>query len=318
MSKKKLQSIINNPDVSEKAKEMAAQKLKDMAETKVTKDDFTRVKSDMNGNPRYVISYYHLLTKEEEENAGGSQDRYNLAIKKAKKIGGRKYTGKDFGGGIVFQSYNLNEEVKRINEMKGISSEEEKKEKPKTKSGKEVMSELKAKKDSRSKKPSIEESYYKRELSNVDLNSEYAPTLKIKGGEKGETKTLNINKESAPILINWLETNFNSKSNKEHDKFYIMKIGEGKSWSKWSAYRLTSDGLKVVWPGNDILQYDGRKVDEEAKKAGFDVQSGHPKFMFKIDEYGTDHAYLVKQRLEKMFGKNIEVFSINGSMPNME
>lgn len=30
----------------------------------------------------------------------------NMACKRANTVGGRKYTGKDFGGGIVFQSYS--------------------------------------------------------------------------------------------------------------------------------------------------------------------------------------------------------------------
>ena len=42
---------------------------------------------------------------------------YALAVSKAKKIGGKKYKGKDFGGGIVFQSYNTNELVKELNEL---------------------------------------------------------------------------------------------------------------------------------------------------------------------------------------------------------
>ena len=42
---------------------------------------------------------------------------YNLAIKKARKIGGKIYRGKDFGGGIVFQSYDIQT---TINKAKGV------------------------------------------------------------------------------------------------------------------------------------------------------------------------------------------------------
>jgi hypothetical protein len=43
---------------------------------------------------------------------------YNEAVFKARKIGGKKYRGKDFGGGIVFQSYNIYDTEKQINEVK--------------------------------------------------------------------------------------------------------------------------------------------------------------------------------------------------------
>jgi hypothetical protein len=33
-------------------------------------------------------------------------DKYDLALNRAKKLGGRKFSNKQFGGGIVFQSYN--------------------------------------------------------------------------------------------------------------------------------------------------------------------------------------------------------------------
>jgi hypothetical protein len=45
-------------------------------------------------------------------------DMYKEAVFKARKIGGKKYRGKDFGGGIVFQSYNLQSLVNNINELK--------------------------------------------------------------------------------------------------------------------------------------------------------------------------------------------------------
>lgn len=39
---------------------------------------------------------------------------FNVALKKAHKIGGSKYRGKDYGGGIVFQCYNQNDLAKEI------------------------------------------------------------------------------------------------------------------------------------------------------------------------------------------------------------
>lgn len=63
----------------------------------------TRVNNDVNGNPRYVV---HFLTFTTDKDLG---DRYDLAIKRAKKLGGRKFNNKQYGGGIVFQSYNIDE-----------------------------------------------------------------------------------------------------------------------------------------------------------------------------------------------------------------
>ena len=74
--------------------------------------EFTRVNNDVYGNPRYVTHFFSLLKEEEQ-----TLSNYNLAVKRANKLGGKKYRGKDFGGGIVFQSYNLDELRKRIIEI---------------------------------------------------------------------------------------------------------------------------------------------------------------------------------------------------------
>ena len=61
-----------------------------------------RVNNDTNGNPRYVIHYLDL------------HNDYNEALKISRKFGGKVYRGKDFGGGIVFQSYNLDYTFKDV------------------------------------------------------------------------------------------------------------------------------------------------------------------------------------------------------------
>lgn len=86
--------------------------------TLYTKDNLTRVKNDVNGNPRYVIHYLALLT--DEEKADNSLDailsRYGVAIAKARSLfGGKKFHNKQYGGGIVFQSYNVEVELALIN-----------------------------------------------------------------------------------------------------------------------------------------------------------------------------------------------------------
>jgi hypothetical protein len=57
--------------------------------------DFYRVNNDVYGNPRYVI---HFLAFANE---------YDDARKIANRLGFRIYRGRDFGGGFVCQSYNL-------------------------------------------------------------------------------------------------------------------------------------------------------------------------------------------------------------------
>lgn len=66
-----------------------------MTNSNITPKNFTRVNSDVNGNPRYAIHFLNIA------------DNYERAIKLANKLGGRKYHTKSYGGGIVFQSYNL-------------------------------------------------------------------------------------------------------------------------------------------------------------------------------------------------------------------
>lgn len=80
---------------------------------------FTRIKNDTNGNPRYVCHFLNLNTEEELNSAEYLPNKYEIACKRANKIGGRKYHTKAYGGGIVFQSYNLDCEVEAINRVTG-------------------------------------------------------------------------------------------------------------------------------------------------------------------------------------------------------
>ena len=78
-----------------------------MYSSKIVNDvEVFRVGNDVNGNPRYIIHFISL------------SDNYNDALLKASKIGGKKYRAKWFGGGIVFSSYNLNEDLKIMMEGK--------------------------------------------------------------------------------------------------------------------------------------------------------------------------------------------------------
>ena len=71
---------------------------------------FSHINNDYYGSPRYVFHFLNL------------SDRYQRSIKLSHQIGGRKYTAKWYGGGIVISSYNLQETA---NKIKAISENKE-------------------------------------------------------------------------------------------------------------------------------------------------------------------------------------------------
>lgn len=90
----------------------------------ITTENFKRVNNDVNGNPRYVIHFLNVLTDKEQKEISDKarpfqsvSDMYTEAVNKTRSIGGSKYRGKDFRGGIVFQSYNIQDTANRINEL---------------------------------------------------------------------------------------------------------------------------------------------------------------------------------------------------------
>lgn len=93
------------------------------------------IKNDVYGNERNAIHFFHILTDAECEaillanksaNIGKSiaddeyrlyiDDAYEYALEKARKIGGKKFHNKSFGGGIVFTcpKHKLIEKLKEI------------------------------------------------------------------------------------------------------------------------------------------------------------------------------------------------------------
>lgn len=84
---------------------------------------FTRVPSDANGNPRYAVHFLNLNTRAELDRAGDDwipvSDKYAMACKRANTIGGRRYHTKRYGGGIVFQSYSIDETAAHISRVTG-------------------------------------------------------------------------------------------------------------------------------------------------------------------------------------------------------
>lgn len=73
--------------------------------------NFQRINNDVNGNPRYVIHFTVI------------NSNYIEALILAKKIGGKKFNNKQYGGGIVFQSYSTAE---LLNDIMKIKSAKEK------------------------------------------------------------------------------------------------------------------------------------------------------------------------------------------------
>jgi len=81
-------------------------------------DDFRllRINNDINGNPRYVVHFLNILNNEENSFLPFNK-KYEYSLKKAKIIGGKKYHNKQYGGGIVFQSYNSDDLKRKIVEV---------------------------------------------------------------------------------------------------------------------------------------------------------------------------------------------------------
>lgn len=70
---------------------------------------FYRINNCINGNPRYVVHFLDFLGEKEKH-----ADNYQTALLRSRKVGGKMYRAKWFGGGIVLSSYNLHETAKQI------------------------------------------------------------------------------------------------------------------------------------------------------------------------------------------------------------
>lgn len=94
--------------------------------------EFTRINNDTNGNPRYVCHFLAFITPEDDARIDAESqmpgykfgrilyaldEKYKLAVKRANKLGGRKFHNKQYGGGVSFQSYNIKDLEKQINNL---------------------------------------------------------------------------------------------------------------------------------------------------------------------------------------------------------
>lgn len=77
--------------------------------------EFTRVNNNVNGNPRWVCHWLNFIPEKELYTVDST---YQRALNIAKKLGGRKFHNKQYGGGIVFECFNTDELSKRIVNLK--------------------------------------------------------------------------------------------------------------------------------------------------------------------------------------------------------
>ena len=70
------------------------------------KIELTKINNGSAGNPRAVIHFLALANTYEE------------ALKIAKKIGGRKFHNRQFGGGIAFPCWNEEQLIQKISKNK--------------------------------------------------------------------------------------------------------------------------------------------------------------------------------------------------------
>lgn len=93
--------------------------------------EFTRINNDTNGNPRYVCHFSEIVNEADRLKADelskttkpfrfSLEHLYDIAVRKARKIGGGKFNNKQYGGGIVFQSYNIQDTERHIIEAKAL------------------------------------------------------------------------------------------------------------------------------------------------------------------------------------------------------
>ena len=86
---------------------------------------WTKIRHDGNGNPRFVCHFLNFVSEADRQVAetmglGRVDYLYSMALARARKLGGRRYHTKAYGGGIVFQCYDPAAEIEpRIPEVLG-------------------------------------------------------------------------------------------------------------------------------------------------------------------------------------------------------
>jgi hypothetical protein len=81
--------------------------------------NITRISNDRNGNSRRVIHFLDLITDADRAERASHKlistgSLYDFALAKARRIGGKRFHNKQFGGGVVFQSCSDSDLIARI------------------------------------------------------------------------------------------------------------------------------------------------------------------------------------------------------------
>lgn len=95
-----------------------------------TQTEFTRLNNSVSGNPRYAFHFLALINEGDRIKANhknsdmfGISTQYNIALVKAKKINGKKYHNKQYGGGIAVECYEPRDIDKKIQEIKEVNTQ---------------------------------------------------------------------------------------------------------------------------------------------------------------------------------------------------
>ena len=75
--------------------------------TQTNQISFHRINNDINGNPRFVCHFLNFIHDSEQIEF---KFKYDIALSRSRKLGGRKFHNKQYGGGIVFQMYDGEQE----------------------------------------------------------------------------------------------------------------------------------------------------------------------------------------------------------------
>jgi hypothetical protein len=118
-----LDTIVYQTYISTPEEDIEFLKAKRIAEIEESLNQ-NRQPNDVNGNPRYAIHFNAMFSDNEHTTqilrSEGVEERYVKAVFRAKKIGGKKFHNKSFGGGIIFQSYNTRQLAEQIVSLQKI------------------------------------------------------------------------------------------------------------------------------------------------------------------------------------------------------
>ncbi len=69
------------------------------------------------GHPRFAIHFLKLLKADEVHSDLPLDEKYKMALDRSRVLGGKKYHNKNFGGGIIFTTFDEIELERKITEL---------------------------------------------------------------------------------------------------------------------------------------------------------------------------------------------------------